>query len=123
MPAGQPVRAALVNQSSENAATLGEELRNIIDHAASLLEAISDEGDPKLNSLRERVSASIDTARVHLEEMQVDTERASERAAAALAQWIGENPWAAVAIGAGAGIAIGLLLAARRSRTPDAAPR
>jgi len=112
-----------VNQSSENAAAFGDELRNIIDHAAALLGAISDEGDPKLSSLRERVSAGIDTARVHLDEMQVDAERASEKAAEALSRWIEANPWTAVAIGAGAGIAIGLLLAARRSRTPDGEPR
>ena len=112
-----------MNQSSENAAAFGDELRNIIDHAAALLGAISDEGDPKLSSLRERVSAGIDTARVHLDEMQVDAERASEKAAEALSRWIEANPWTAVAIGAGAGIAIGLLLAARRSRTPDGEPR
>ena len=107
-----------MNQSSENVAALGEELRNIIDHAAALLGAISDEGDPKLSALRERVSASIDTARVHLDEMQLDAERASEKLAEALARWIEANPWTAVAIGAGAGIAIGLLLASRRSRAP-----
>jgi len=111
-----------VSQSSENAAALGEELRNIVDHAEALLQAISDEGDPKLSSLRERVSVSIDTARVHLDEMQADAERASEKAAAALGRWIEENPWMAVAIGAGAGIAVGLLLAARRGRSSGGPP-
>lgn len=112
-----------MSPTSENIAALGEELRNIIDHAAALLEAISDEGDPKLSALRERVSASIETARSHLDDMQTDAERASERAAEAVAGWIEANPWAAVAIGAGAGLAIGLLLAPRRRRAPDDAPR
>ena len=112
-----------MSETSESAAALGEELRNIVDHAEALLEAISDEGDPKLSSLRERVSASIETARMHLDEMQVDAERASEKAVEALARWIEANPWTAVAIGAGAGLAIGLLLAGRRRRAPDDAPR
>lgn len=108
-----------MSETSENTAALGEELRSIVDHAEALLEAISDEGDPKLGSLRERVSESIDTARAHLDEMQNETERATEKAAVALARWIEENPWTAVAIGAGAGLAIGLLLASRLRRAPD----
>lgn len=112
-----------MSQTSENAAALGEELRNIVDHAEALLEAISDEGDPKLSSLRGRVSASIETARTHLDEMQIDAERASEKAAAAIARWIDENPWTAVAISAGAGLAIGMVLAARGRRPPDSEPR
>lgn len=112
-----------MNETSENTAAFGEELRSIVDHAEALLDAISDEGDPKLSSLRERVSASIETARAHVDEMEGDAERASEKAAAVIARWIEENPWTAVAIGAGAGLAIGLLLAARRRRAPDDAPR
>jgi ElaB/YqjD/DUF883 family membrane-anchored ribosome-binding protein len=111
-----------VSQTSDNAAAaLGEELRNIVDHAQALLEAISDEGDPGLSSLRERVAASIDTARVHLDEMQDDAQRTSEKAAAALERWVEENPWMAVAVGAAAGLAVGLLLASRRRRAPDGA--
>ncbi|MGH8218309.1 MAG: DUF883 family protein [Steroidobacteraceae bacterium] len=112
-----------MSQTSENAAALGEELRNIVDHAEALLEAISDEGDPTLSSLRGRVSASIETARTHLDEMQSDAQRTSEKAAAALARWVDENPWMAVAIGAGAGLAIGMWLTSRRRRSPDSAPR
>lgn len=108
-----------MSQNSENTAALGEELRSIVDHAEALLDAISDEGDPKLSSLRERVAESIDAARTHVDEMQNDAERASEKAAAAFARWIEQNPWTAVAIGAGAGLAIGLLLASRR-RSPAA---
>ena len=109
-----------MSQTSENTAALGEELRSIVDHAEALLEAISDEGDPKLSSLRERVAESIESARAHVEEMQSDAERASEGAAAVVARWIEENPWTAVAIGAGAGLAIGLLLARRLRKPPDA---
>ncbi len=112
-----------MSQTSENTAALGEELRSIVDHAEALLEAISDEGDPKLSSLRERVSASIETAREHLDEMQSDAERASEKAAAAFGRWIEDNPWTAVAIGAGIGLAIGMVLAARRRGAPDDAPQ
>ncbi len=113
-----------MSQTSEDAAALGEELRHIVDHAEALLGALSDEGDPRLSSLRARVSESIETARSHLDDLQRDAERATDKAAAALERWIEENPWTAVAIGAGVGLAIGFLLAGRRrSPAPNAAPR
>jgi ElaB/YqjD/DUF883 family membrane-anchored ribosome-binding protein len=105
-----------VSQTTPDTAALGEELRSIVDHAEALLAALGDEGDAKVGSLRERVAHSIDTARVRLDEMQSDADRASERAAAAFEQWIMDNPWTTVAIGAGVGLAIGILLASRRRR-------
>lgn len=113
-----------MSQTSADAAALGEELRNIVDHAEALLGALGDAGDPSLDGLRDRVSQSIETARLRLEEMQSDTDRASERAAAAIDRWITENPWAAVAIGLGLGLAAGYLLAGGfasrdRGKAPD----
>jgi ElaB/YqjD/DUF883 family membrane-anchored ribosome-binding protein len=95
---------------------LDEELRNVVDHAEALLAALSGDGDARLDHLRERVSDSIDTARARLADLDRDGERPSERAAAAFEGWIHENPWTAVAIGAGLGIAIGLLLSRRGTR-------
>lgn len=109
-----------MSQTSEDTSALAEELRNIVDHAEALLGALADDGDPKLASLRERVSSGIETARTHLDEMQEAAERPAEKAAAALDRWIGENPWKAVAVGAGIGLAIGVLLAARRRRRAPA---
>jgi ElaB/YqjD/DUF883 family membrane-anchored ribosome-binding protein len=98
---------------------LGEELRNVVDHAEALLEALADDSDAGLSALYERVSDSIDTARARLAEINSDAGRPSERAAAALERWMMENPWTAVAIGAGVGVLIGALL----SRRPAPAPR
>lgn len=103
-----------MSQTSAQSAALGEELRNIVDHAEALLGALDDEGDAKLGSLRDRVFHSIDTARERLEQMQSDADRPSEKAAAAVERWMMDNPWTAVAIGAGVGLAIGYLLATRR---------
>jgi ElaB/YqjD/DUF883 family membrane-anchored ribosome-binding protein len=103
-------------------AGLSEELRNIVDHAEALLDALSDEGDARLAALYERVSDSIDTARARLAEINADADRPSERAAAAFERWMTENPWIAVAIGAGVGMLIGVLLSRRRAPAPrDAA--
>jgi ElaB/YqjD/DUF883 family membrane-anchored ribosome-binding protein len=105
-----------------SSAELGEELRKIVDHAEALLDALSDEGDARLEALRARVFSSIGTARDRLAEMDSDADRPTERAAAAFERWITENPWTAVAIGAGVGLALGVLLSARQ-RPAGGAPR
>ncbi len=97
---------------------IGEELRTIVDHAEALLGALSGDVDARLDRLRARVAESIDTARARLAEMDRDVERPSERAAAAFEQWMQDNPWMAVAIGAGIGVAIGYLLSGRRVASP-----
>lgn len=114
--------AAAQDRVAEDAAALGEDLQNVIDHAAALLDALSDEGDARLGALRERVTASIDSARAHLQEMRSDADRPSERAAAALERWIRDNPWMVVAMGASVGLAAGLLLARRRTRHRERRP-
>jgi ElaB/YqjD/DUF883 family membrane-anchored ribosome-binding protein len=101
---------------------LGEQLRNIIDHAEALLDALSAEGDARLEALRARVLDSITKARERLAEMDGDADRPTERAAAAFERWIAENPWTAVAIGAGVGLAIGVLLSARYRPVSGASP-
>ncbi len=101
-------------------ASLDDELRNVVDHAQTLLEALAGGGDAELSRLCERVAASIDSAKARLEDLATDAERASERAADTVERWIREHPFTAVAIGAGAGLVAGWLLSSRRGRTAPA---
>jgi ElaB/YqjD/DUF883 family membrane-anchored ribosome-binding protein len=106
-----------------HSAALDAELRSIVDHAEALLEALADEGDANLARLRERVSASIDSARSRLDDLAGDAERARDHWTAAYEQWMLDNPWTVIAIGAGVGLLAGWLLARpRRTRSaPDGA--
>ncbi len=97
---------------------LGEELRSVVDHAQALLDALSDDSDARLAALYDRVSDSIDAARARLAEISAEADRPSERAAAAFERWMMENPWTAVAIGAGVGMLIGVLLSRGRAPAP-----
>ncbi len=47
-------------------ASLDDELRNVVDHAQTLLEALAGGGDAELSRLCERVAASIDSAKARL---------------------------------------------------------
>lgn len=109
-----------MSETADNTAALGEELRNIVDHAEALLHALADEGDASLDSLRGRVFASIESARARLRDMESDSNRATERWAEAFERWARNNPWTVVAIGASLGLVAGMLLAGRRRRAPRA---
>jgi ElaB/YqjD/DUF883 family membrane-anchored ribosome-binding protein len=110
----------MTDDTSEESAAIAEELRNVVNQAEELLGALGG-GDATLESLRERVYASIDTARERLAEIEDQANRAGSRLAAAAEVWVQENPWTALALGAGIGFAIGMLLTrGRRRRRPAA---
>ncbi len=96
-------------------------LYQVVEEAESLLHALADDPDGRLAALRERVQGTVDAARARLAEMQTTAERPLERAASATEQWVQENPWTTVALCAGVGIAIGMLLARRTGRPARAA--
>ncbi len=111
-----------MSPATESPAALDEELRNIVDHAEALLDALADDGDARLDTLRRRVSESIESARARLDAMASDANRASERAMAAVERWMRDNPWTVVAVGASIGLIVGVLLAGRRKRAAHAHP-
>jgi ElaB/YqjD/DUF883 family membrane-anchored ribosome-binding protein len=100
-------------EQTEQSDALAEELRKVVSEAEALLGAMGDEGDGALQSLRDRVHDSIDTAKARLADLQEQADRVGQRAATVAANWIVENPWTAVAIGASVGLVIGMMLARR----------
>ena len=100
-------------EQTEHSDALAEELRKVVSEAEALLGAMGDEGDGALQSLRDRVHDSIDTAKARLADLQEQADHVGQRAAAAAANWIVENPWTAVAIGASVGLIIGMMVARR----------
>jgi ElaB/YqjD/DUF883 family membrane-anchored ribosome-binding protein len=68
------------------------QLRAVAREAEELLQATADQTGERVEELRERAQASLATAR------EIDAQ-------------VRKNPWAAVAIAAGVGLLLGLLLA------------
>ena len=101
--------------------TVTDALHEVIEQADTLLGTLEDGSDPKLAALRERVAATVESARARLAEIENAPNRPLERMASSTEQWISEHPWATVAIGAGVGLALGILLARglRRSSRED----
>jgi ElaB/YqjD/DUF883 family membrane-anchored ribosome-binding protein len=93
------------------AGTVADALHEVIEHAEALLGTLEAEPDARLSALRERVADTVESARARLAEFENAPHRPIERIASAAEQWVAENPWATVAICAGVGLALGVLLA------------
>lgn len=110
----------MMEHTSESSAALADELRTVLSHAEELLRAIGDDSDAALAALRERVNASIDTAKARLTDLEAQAGQAGQRAAVAAETWVRENPWTAVAICLSLGLVVGTVLGGRRSQgRPD----
>ncbi len=105
----------MLDHTTASGAALADELRNVVSQAEELLRAIGDDGDAAMAALRERVHASIDTARMRLGDLEQEAGRMTHQAET----YVRENPWTVVAIGAGVGLLLGgLLIGRRRGRQP-----
>jgi ElaB/YqjD/DUF883 family membrane-anchored ribosome-binding protein len=109
----------MVEHTADGSSVLAEELRQIVNQAEALLNAMGEDGDAATAALRERVNDSIDAARSRLADIEEQAHRVSQRAAGAAEAWVRDNPWSAVLIAAGLGLVIGTLLARRASSRPE----
>ena len=89
------------------------DLKIVVSDAEELLRATASQAGEKVAAARERVQASLATARVKL----VDAERAfadrTRQAAKAADEYVHDNPWRAVWIAADAGFVLGVLISRR----------
>lgn len=100
-------------EDAANDGTAGDELRDLIDHAEQMLQSLRDQGGEAAERLRERVEATVQSARKRLSALEGDARHLTEQAAATADEYVRGNPWAAVAIAAVAGVVVGALLSRR----------
>jgi ElaB/YqjD/DUF883 family membrane-anchored ribosome-binding protein len=89
------------------------DIRAVIADAEEILMATADQTGEKIASLRSRIKERVLDARIRLdaaEEVLVEKTRAAARATD---DYVHENPWQAVGIGAGIGFLLGLVLGRR----------
>jgi len=109
----------MLENTKESSAALASELRNVVNQAEALLNAIGQDKDEALDALRGRVYESLDTAKARLADIEGQASRAARRAAVTAESWVRDNPWTAVAIGASIGLVLGALITSRRSDSED----
>jgi ElaB/YqjD/DUF883 family membrane-anchored ribosome-binding protein len=89
------------------------DLKVVVADAEELLRATAGQAGEKVSAARERIQASLVTARAKLGDAERVLRERSKQAANATDEYVHEHPWAAVGIGAGIGLVIGLLIGRR----------
>ena len=96
-----------------SASQLIDDLTSVIREAESLLRATASQTGDKVEEIRSRAEETVRNAKARLANVE---EQALERARAFAGdadEYVRGNPWQAVAIAAGAGLLIGLLMSRR----------
>ena len=97
----------------DQANTLADDFQEVVTDAQELLANMGTEGGAKVGEMKKRVQASIDAARKQLGELQVSVTEGAKAAVTTTDQYVHDNPWSAIGIGAAVGVLVGFLLARR----------
>ena len=101
---------AEVSSSKEK---LAQDLKVIGADVEELFKAVASGAADKVAGARERIQDHLHVARLKLAEAEDVVVQGSKQAARATDDFVHENPWTAVGIGAGVGLLIGLLIGRR----------
>ena len=99
----------------DQANILAHDFQDVVTDAQELLATMGSEGGAKLAETKKRVQASIEAARKQLGELQASVAESAKAAAATTDRYVHDNPWSAIGIGTGIGLAVGYLIARRPS--------
>jgi len=89
------------------------DLKVVVADAEELLRATASQAGEKVSAARERIQASLATAKVKLTEAEQVLLEKSKEAAKAADEYVRENPWQAVGVAAAAGLVLGVLISRR----------
>ncbi len=94
-------------------AKLVADLKVVVADAEELLRATASQAGEKVSAARERIQASLASAKVKLTEAERALLEKSKEAAKAADEYVRENPWQAVGVAAAAGLVLGVLISRR----------
>lgn len=89
------------------------DLKVVVSDAEELLKATAAQAGEKVSAARERIQASLGTAKVKLAEADRALREQTKKAAKLTDEYVHENPWTAVGIAAGIGLLLGMLISRR----------
>jgi ElaB/YqjD/DUF883 family membrane-anchored ribosome-binding protein len=91
-----------------------KELREVVASTEALLAALGDEGGEAVEELRDRLKTTIADVKRELGSSFManarETISKARDTASSVDEFVHESPWAAVAVGAGVGLLVGLIL-------------
>ena len=109
------MNAKLANVENEiSKEKLMQDLRVVVADAEDLLRATAGQAGEKVSAARERIQENLAAAKQRLAAAQDAVVASTKEAAKVTDEYVHENPWKAVGIGAGVGLIIGMLIARGR---------
>lgn len=93
---------------------LMRDLRVVVTDAEELLRATAGQAGEKIAVARERIQENLAAAKARLVVAEEAVVAKTKQAAKATDEYVHENPWKAVGIGAGVGLIIGMLISRGR---------
>jgi ElaB/YqjD/DUF883 family membrane-anchored ribosome-binding protein len=93
-----------------NVKTVRTDMKTLLQDAQDLFRQATSATGEKADMLRTQGANLIDTAMVKAQEMQVAAVETGKEIAESADNYVQENPWKSVAISAGVGVLIGMLI-------------
>lgn len=93
---------------------LMQDFRVVVTDAEELLRATAGLAGEKVSAARERIQENLASAKVRLSAAEEAMVAKTRQAARATDEYVHENPWRAVGIGAGVGLIVGMLISRGR---------
>jgi ElaB/YqjD/DUF883 family membrane-anchored ribosome-binding protein len=91
-----------------------KDFNQVVSDTEELLRSLASVGGEKAAAARESVEENLATAKKRLRELQGSAVERATDAARATDDYVHENPWQVIAIAAGVGVLVGLVLSSRR---------
>lgn len=115
---GNTTNAGMINDATNNLGTRHEEtmaqLSRTVSQAEDLLRALGDESGEAIDAMRTRVASTLQDARTRLSGHAQQARNVATSTMSQADQFVHENPWRAVAIGASLGVLVAMLMSRRR---------
>lgn len=92
---------------------LRAELKNLADTLEEVLNSSTDKSKEELGKLRSKAESVLKDSRVRLSDTSDAIVKQTRETAARADEYIRENPWTGVGIGAAVGLVVGVLLSRR----------
>lgn len=93
---------------------LMQDFRLVVADAEELLRATAGVAGEEVSAARERIQENLESAKARLTVAEEAFVAKSKEAAKATDEYVHENPWKAVGIGAAAGVIVGMLISRGR---------
>jgi ElaB/YqjD/DUF883 family membrane-anchored ribosome-binding protein len=90
------------------------DFNQVVSDTEELLRSLASVGGEKATAARESVEENLATAKKRLRDLQGSAVERATDAARATDDYVHENPWQVIAIAAGVGVLVGLVLNSRR---------